>query len=130
MEVNVIVAVLLIFAGAVFLAASIVVTNKIKENVPDEVKQKWMISFGLMIFFLAGYIFAMLIMFFKVSVPLEIITGIIFMGGGVFVYIIISLARTTIQTIEVVKRGRVRRAKLYYLRERKGKAARIKERRR
>ncbi len=36
----------------------------------------------------------------------------------------------TIQTIEVVKRGRVRRAKLYYLRERKGKAARIKERRR
>ena len=100
MEVNVIVAVLLIFAGAVFLAASIVVTNKIKENVPDEVKQKWMISFGLMIFFLAGYIFAMLIMFFKVSVPLEIITGIIFMGGGVFVYIIISLARTTIQTIE------------------------------
>lgn len=36
----------------------------------------------------------------------------------------------TIQTIEVVKSGRVRRAKLYYLRERKGKAARIKERRR
>ena len=31
--------------------------------------------------------------------------------------------------IEVVKRGIVRRAKLYYLRERKGKAARIKERR-
>jgi large subunit ribosomal protein L19 len=32
-------------------------------------------------------------------------------------------------TIEVVSRGRVRRAKLYYLRERRGKKARIKERR-
>ena len=30
--------------------------------------------------------------------------------------------------IEVVRRGKVRRAKLYYLRQRTGKAARIKER--
>src|SRR5687768_13829291 len=34
-----------------------------------------------------------------------------------------------IERIEVVRRGRVRRAKLYYLRGRTGKAARIKERR-
>ncbi|RMA97645.1 50S ribosomal protein L19 [Hydrogenothermus marinus] len=33
----------------------------------------------------------------------------------------------SIAKIEVAKRGKVRRAKLYYLRERKGKAARIKE---
>ena len=32
-----------------------------------------------------------------------------------------------IQEIQVLKRGIVRRARLYYLRERKGKAARIKE---
>ena len=31
--------------------------------------------------------------------------------------------------VEVVRRGRVRRAKLYYLRERSGKAAKIKEKR-
>src|SRR5712692_5268316 len=35
----------------------------------------------------------------------------------------------TIAKIEVVIRGRVRRAKLYYLRERRGKRARIRERR-
>lgn len=33
-----------------------------------------------------------------------------------------------IQKIEIVKRGKVRRARLYYLRSRSGKAARIKER--
>ena len=33
----------------------------------------------------------------------------------------------TISRIEVVKRGRVRRAKLYYLRKRTGRAARIRE---
>jgi large subunit ribosomal protein L19 len=35
----------------------------------------------------------------------------------------------SIDKIEVVTRGRVRRAKLYYLRELRGKAARIRERR-
>jgi large subunit ribosomal protein L19 len=35
----------------------------------------------------------------------------------------------SIDNIEIVTRGRVRRAKLYYLRELRGKAARIKERR-
>ena len=34
-----------------------------------------------------------------------------------------------IASIEVVRRGRVRRAKLYYLRDLRGKKARIKERR-
>ncbi len=100
MGLNLILSVLFIFIGALFLGASIIVTSKIKENVPVEVKRKWMISLGLMIFFLIGYIFAMLILAFKVSVPLEIITGVIFLGGGFFVYIIISLASTTIQTIE------------------------------
>ena len=35
-----------------------------------------------------------------------------------------------VEKIEVVRYGRVRRAKLYYLRERTGKGARIAERRR
>lgn len=35
----------------------------------------------------------------------------------------------TVEKIEVVSRGRVRRAKLYYLRDRHGKAARIREKR-
>ena len=35
-----------------------------------------------------------------------------------------------VDSIEVVRRGKVRRAKLYYLRGRRGKAARIAERQR
>ncbi|WP_297768327.1 50S ribosomal protein L19 [uncultured Roseovarius sp.] len=37
------------------------------------------------------------------------------------------LYSTNIEKIEVVRRGRVRRAKLYYLRSRRGKSARIAE---
>jgi large subunit ribosomal protein L19 len=42
---------------------------------------------------------------------------------------IFPLNARTIEKVEVVKQARVRRAKLYYLRERKGKAGRMKEKR-
>lgn len=46
---------------------------------------------------------------------------------GVGVERIFPLHATVVDHIDVVRRGRVRRAKLYYLRELRGKAARIKE---
>ena len=41
---------------------------------------------------------------------------------------IFPLHAPVVEKIEIVKRHRVRRAKLYYLRKLKGKAARLKER--
>ena len=40
---------------------------------------------------------------------------------------VFPLYSTNIEKIEVVRRGRIRRAKLYYLRSRRGKSARIAE---
>ena len=48
---------------------------------------------------------------------------------GVGVERIFPLHAPIIHSIEVIRRGDVRRAKLYYLRDRVGKAARIKEKR-
>ncbi len=51
------------------------------------------------------------------------------MASGVGVERIFPLHSPNVANIEVSRRGKVRRAKLYYLRERSGKSARIKERR-
>jgi large subunit ribosomal protein L19 len=50
-------------------------------------------------------------------------------SGSVGVERIFPLHSPTVDKIEVVRRGKVRRAKLYYLRNLRGKAARIEERR-
>ena len=50
-------------------------------------------------------------------------------SSGIGVERIFPLHSPSLESIKVVRRGRVRRAKLYYLRKLSGKAARIKERR-
>ena len=48
-------------------------------------------------------------------------------SSGISVERIFPILAPSLDKIEVVRKGRVRRARLYYLRTRKGKAARIKE---
>lgn len=50
-------------------------------------------------------------------------------SSGIGVERVFPLNAPTVEGIEVVRHGRVRRAKLYYLRNLRGKAARIRERR-
>ena len=51
------------------------------------------------------------------------------LSSGIGVERVFPLHSPNISKIEVLKRGKVRRAKLYYLREKKGKAAKVKEKR-
>ena len=48
-------------------------------------------------------------------------------SNGVGVERIFPLHSPNLDSIEVVKKGKVRRAKLYYLRDRQGRAAKVKE---
>jgi large subunit ribosomal protein L19 len=51
-------------------------------------------------------------------------------SSGIGVERVFPLHSPSLESVTVVRRGRVRRAKLYYLRALRGKAARIKERQR
>ena len=66
-----------------------------------------------------------------VTVAYKIVEGFTVrkMSGTVGVERIFPIESPNIDSIEVNKRGKVRRAKLYYLRNLTGKAARIKEKR-
>jgi len=50
-------------------------------------------------------------------------------SSGIGVERVFPMHAPTVEGVEIIRRGRVRRAKLYYLRNLRGKAARIRERR-
>ena len=52
------------------------------------------------------------------------------LSGGIAVERVFPLESPNVDSIRVVKRGRVRRSKLYYLRTKSGRKARIREARR
>ncbi len=86
----------MVLVGAMFLLLSFGQAKKIYTNVPDQIRNKWLVIFYLMGFFIAGYLFFDIILIFSLPFPVEFVTGGVFLGGAIFVYIIINLSQTTI----------------------------------
>jgi two-component system cell cycle sensor histidine kinase/response regulator CckA len=87
---------LVVLLGAAFMAAAIFRGRKITGSVPSALQGRWRWMIGLMLFFLFGYVFLVVILLAHLSLPTELITGPIFLGGALFVFIVISLTRDTI----------------------------------
>jgi diguanylate cyclase (GGDEF)-like protein/PAS domain S-box-containing protein len=91
-----ILSIILIFVGAVFLFLSVSPARAAWKNAPGVMRAKWLVIVYLISFFLVGYLFFDLVLIKDLTFPTEFITGTVFIGGAVFVFIIINLSRTTI----------------------------------
>ncbi len=101
-EVTNIICTVLIASGAIFLLISIIFSNRITKLVPSELKRKWQYLRGLMTFFFCGYIMFNAVLLTAVDIPLDVIAGGIFLGGAMFVFLVIKLSG---QTLLKVKNG-------------------------
>ena len=88
--------VFLVFPGTLFLLAAIVKSRRINRIIPTAMKWKWLTITCLMVFFLAGYVFFMVVQVTAIPFPLEMVTGAVFLGGALFVFLVIVLTRATI----------------------------------
>ena len=86
----------LILAGAGILGLSIIETYKILRILPaGAFKRRWRILLRLTIFFLVGYLVSFLFNLFNLASTLALMTGIIFLGGGIFVYLVTQVSQHT-----------------------------------
>ena len=85
--------------GGFLILTSMVISFKIKKIVPSKYTQRWNIITFLMFFFFVGYIFYIFIHLFNISFSENIVSSVIFFGGGFFVFLIISLTRRTVYAI-------------------------------
>ncbi|HAK60073.1 MAG TPA: hypothetical protein DCO77_06775 [Nitrospiraceae bacterium] len=94
-----ILSILLVIAGAAFIFASLAPARRTSSVVSAQMRQKWLALIYLMYFFFAGYLFFDAVLLMDLTFPVELVTGGVFFGGAIFVYIVINLSRTTIGKI-------------------------------
>lgn len=86
----------MVLIGATFLFLSFSPAMKIWRNLSGRVRREWLIILYLMGFFILGYLSFDVILISNLPFPLELVTGGVFLGGAVFVYIIINISQSTV----------------------------------
>jgi hypothetical protein len=86
--------------GIFFFIYSLVLIRKIKKLFPKgEVTKKWFLRELLIVIFLLGYIFNIIFNFFELTDLITYMTALVYLFGGLFVFIIIKLVQKTYITI-------------------------------
>jgi len=88
---------LIVFPGSMFMIASLIKCMGMSKGVPDDLKSKWSAMTYFVFFFTAGYLGFIGIQLLNLNFPLELLTGTVFMGGAVFVFLVMQLTSITIR---------------------------------
>jgi len=94
----------LVLIGAGFMLAAIVLGGKARSDVPAELRKRWRVITALMIFFLFGYLLFIVILIGDFRLPTELVTGVVFFGGALFVLLVIKLSRITVQRMKLAEK--------------------------
>jgi putative nucleotidyltransferase with HDIG domain len=91
--------IILVIPGIIFLIASARLCVQTQLQVPLSFVGKWRALSGLIVFFIAGYLFFIAIQIRQLAFPVEIVTGLVFLGGSFFVFLVIGLTKLTIARV-------------------------------
>lgn len=91
--------VFLVLPGSLFMLSSLVKCITMSKTLPHILRGKWLALTYLIFFFLIGYLGFMIIEILHLGFPLELLTSIVFLGGSIFVFLVIRLTGITINNI-------------------------------
>ncbi len=91
----------LILIGALIMLLSVLSTRQVLELVArTRYSQNWRWLYVLMIFFAAGYIFSIAMVASGLTRVVVVLTGVIFLSGALFVFIVVRTGLLTIQDLQ------------------------------
>ena len=86
--------------GIFFFLYSLILIRKIKKLFPKgSVSKKWLFRELLIVIFLFGYVFNIIFHIYGLTELLEYMTAMVYLFGGLFVFVIIKLVHKTYDTI-------------------------------
>jgi diguanylate cyclase (GGDEF)-like protein len=89
-----------VLIGAVVMLFAIIRSLRLRAAVPVHLRMNWLVIVVLMVFFFFGYLFFIVNLLGGGPIPLELVTGTIFMGGAFFVYVCIHISDISINEIQ------------------------------
>ncbi len=94
------ISVVMVITGAVFLFGSLLAAGMIRSLVSETFQRKWKVIIYLIRFFLLGYLVYIITITYKLHISMELVSGAVFLGGAVFVFMIVGISKTTILTLK------------------------------
>jgi HD-GYP domain-containing protein (c-di-GMP phosphodiesterase class II) len=91
---------LIVFPGSIFMIASLVHCLGMSKDVPDVLRLKWSAMTYLILFFTFCYPVFLIIQLLNLSFPLEILSSTVFLGGALFVFLVMRLTSITIRKFQ------------------------------
>lgn len=91
------ISILLVIPGSLFMLASLMMSTGLSKGVPRALQSRWSAMTFLILFFMAGYLGFLVIQFRHLAFPLEMLTSSVFFAGAVYVFLVMRLARITMQ---------------------------------
>ncbi|WP_458190398.1 hypothetical protein [Haladaptatus sp. NG-WS-4] len=92
---------LFITLGAVVMLGSILYTRRLFDRLDENTYQlRWQGLFGLMAFFLLGYVAALAVTFAGNEVVFQMFTGLVFLFGAVFVFFVVNTGLVTVTDLQ------------------------------
>ena len=91
---------LIIIVAMAFLAAALYQSRKTSEFIPPSLSQRWVVLEGLIAFFLTGYAVEIMVRARLGLGPAEYVVSFVYLGGAVFVFMIMRISRLALGQIK------------------------------
>ncbi len=90
------ISIFLVLIGTCFMVFSIITSLRINKEVTPEIRSKWVLVTSLMVAFLLGYSAFLFLQFVNIKEYFELVGAMVFLGGAVFVQIVMLLIQNTL----------------------------------
>ncbi len=96
-------AIIMVILGIVLLSASIAGGVRLRREVPPELQSRWTLMIVFMVFFDLGYLVFVFLIATGLKFPIELLIGLILLGGAIFVYLFLKLSEYTVSRMRLMQ---------------------------
>ncbi len=107
MSLVILISIVSVLFGIVLVLVSISGCFRLNQDLPDELRGRWQLLTAFLIFFNVGYIIFVFLLLSEFSFPIELMVGLILLGGAGFAFMFVKQAEFTVRRMNELQHAAV-----------------------